>query len=502
MGLFGNKNKKFKEINNMNKATIISLIEQIKSSTADKDIQKELLEIGNMIQSHQPSVQKELVAIDAKTIHLLKEAAVLVDKKQYIMVASKIANVRTQIANRKQYCLGDRRLSKKELKILKAAEEAMNQSGGLEETRTDELQSQVEQYSTELSDLMDRLRTLQELYKKEPTNTSIRTDATIVSNKIAALNKKIESLGVHINTEAQVAAAKEADEFMKELNENASYTQEEIQVTAASLQANSEKLKEQEQQNQELASVLGASLGVGATDPFAALNGQTSTASDPFAVLGNNTTSTQTGSNTQTQFGSFDSSAIGTSSMANDIKREKRGIEEALSKYDDMLEDASEDLEDLNRELIPLLQKRQNASPSDCLVLDGQIDKINARRGGLINKIKRLRQAEAQLNDKLSLLDKLETQQDLAATNAQIEKLTGGKFADFAGLAMFLNEAVKESNEQLEEIGMAVNISESEEIQMNSATGASAVLSDAGATVKDEDKYAALEQELGLALRA
>jgi hypothetical protein len=64
---------------------------------------------------------------------------------------------------------------------------------------------------------------------------------------------------------------------------------------------------------------------------------------------------------------------------------------------------------------------------------------------------------------------------------------------------MYLNDAVKESNEQLEEIGTAVSIAESEEVMMSSASGASAALSDAGALGKDEHKYDSLMADIGMA---
>jgi chromosome segregation ATPase len=234
-------------------------------------------------------------------------------------------------------------------------------------------------------------------------------------------------------------------------------------------------------------------------DPFAETSTSTSAVFNPFADTANIGMGAAAPAQTQAQYGGFNASEVGTASMANDIRRTQQAIQNSIDAFNDKIEDANDELNDYNAELRPLLERRKVASPSECLALDGQIDQINAKRGSVIYKIKRFRQEQAQLNDKLALLDKLSAQQDLASTNAQIEQITGGKFADFAGLAMFLNDAVRESNEQLEEIGTAINVAESEEIMMNSASAAGAALSDAGALGKDEHKYDSLEADIGMA---
>ena len=94
-------------------------------------------------------------------------------------------------------------------------------------------------------------------------------------------------------------------------------------------------------------------------------------------------------------------------------KDEKKAQE--IETNQDKIQAADEELKEYNRQLLPLLERRKTASPSDCIAIDGMIDQLNAKRGDVINKLKRYRQAQAMLNDKLSLVDELDTQQDLMA---------------------------------------------------------------------------------------
>ena len=108
-------------------------------------------------------------------------------------------------------------------------------------------------------------------------------------------------------------------------------------------------------------------------------------------------------------------------------------------------------------------------------------------------------QASSALSDKAAMVEQLKTQQDLMLTNEKIDKLTGGKFADIQGMAMFINDAIEQGNQRLEEIRMAKAVADSTDIETGSASAAAAVLSDMGGMTKDENKYAMLEASVGLA---
>ena len=182
----------------------------------------------------------------------------------------------------------------------------------------------------------------------------------------------------------------------------------------------------------------------------------------------------------------------------SDVKRAKSVYETELDKIENELEDLSDDLKDIDSELKSLLTKRQNASPSDCLVLDGEIDKIQSKRGGIVNRIKSFRQQQAILVDKLQLVEKLENFDSIDEVQDKIGAMTNGRFTDYVGLAMYLNETIKADNQDLEDVALAVSVTDSEEIQMNSTAATSSYLSDFNSVNKDEDKYLALERELGI----
>ena len=93
-----------------------------------------------------------------------------------------------------------------------------------------------------------------------------------------------------------------------------------------------------------------------------------------------------------------------------------------------------------------------------------------------------------------------EVQQDLEAVKNRIQQLTGGRYADIEGLSMYLKEAAQKENEELERFGVANSVADSEEINTRTMTGNNSDYMDS-VNVKDEDKYAALEAELGLATR-
>ena len=499
MGLFGfgNKDKKNTEINNANKNQIMSILNQMQMQCRDANAMAIIKGIQTQLGSQGDTAKKEVMAIDGQILTLITEANTYLLKGQFPTAITKLAKAQDLAVDRTQYCMMGGRMTKQDAKRQKEVDRAMDKIKAQPKTRAEELQTLIDQKNAELDGLQKEFARLGEQYKANPTNQSIISQANTVKVKINAAQNMIATYTAELNKENTDSTIAEIAAQREQIKSTRTHTEEEMEVARAEFQAQNEDLKKLQQENAAGMDLLNQSVGGLFDNPFE--TSTTATMNNPFAdtAFGTSTAPAQG----TTQFGGFNSTDMGSASMANDIQREKRGIEDALDKYEDKLEDANEELEELNRELVPLLKKRQNASPSDCLILDGQIDKIQAKRGSIIYKIKRLRQAEAQLNDKLSLIEKLETQQDLEATNAQIEKLTGGKFADFAGLAMYLNESVKQSNEQLEEIGTAVSVAESEDIMMNSATGASAALSDASTNSKDEDKYAALEQELGLALR-
>lgn len=488
-GLFGNKEKKNKEANNANKQNILSLIQTITMSCRNADALAVLNSIRTELQSQGETSDEKVLVIDAEVIQLLSEANTFVLKQQYPIAQTKLNKALSKAIDRHQYCMTGGQMTKQDKAAADAAKKLMAQAtAGTKKSRSEELQAQIDEKNAELEALQQEFENLRKLHEENRSNASIMAQGNTVRMKITAVKTQIDNLTVELNKETTDTLVSDMANTNEQLTRGRTHSDSEMEVHRAKIQAQNEARDATKEQLAADFDLLGQTSGA-SLDPFA----EGSAASDPFAdVFGTASTQSQ-----NQQFGNFNASEVGTVDMAREIAKAARALQESIDAYTDKIDDSNDELSDLNAELKPLLERRRTASPSDCLALDGQIDQVNAKRSSVVYRIKRYRQVVSQLNDKMSLLDKLSTQQDLAATNAKIEQLTDGKFSDFEGLAMFLNTSVRESNEQLEEIGMAIGVAESEEILMNSAAGASAALNDAG-TTKDEEKYLAVEQELGM----
>ncbi|MBQ8429641.1 MAG: hypothetical protein IJX30_06055 [Clostridia bacterium] len=498
--LFGDKDKKNTQINNSNKSQMLAIITQTQMSCRNAEALTLLRNITAQLQGQGETASKEVMTIDGEILKLLTEANTYLLKQQNPTAITKLNRVANLVIDRSQYCMMGGRKTKQDQKLENQAKRAMANVKAAPKTRAEELQSRLDDLNAELEGALKEQEQLKALYEQNRNNAAIIGRAHAVRTKIASLRNQVNATTLELQKESQEAAIIETVAINTELESTRTHNESEMEIARTALESqNQAKVETQAQLAADSALLNQGAAGLFTDDPFA----------DPFqdmattANLFGDTTGTMATAATpqaQTQYGAFDASAMGTSSMAKDIKNAQRELENSMNLFNDKIEDANDELQDLNAELRPLLERRRTASPSDCLTLDGMIDQINAKRNGVINKIKRYRQATAQLSDKLSLLDKLDTQQDLTATNAKIAQLTNGKFADFQGLAMFLNDSIKQSNEELEEIGLAASVAEGEEIMMSSSSAASAVLSDTGTITKDEHKYDSIAQEIGMTL--
>lgn len=497
MGLFGfgNKEKKNTQINNANKSQILAIITQAQMSCRNADALTILRNITTQLQGQGESSSAEVMTIDGEILKLLTDANTYILKQQFPTAITKLNKALNLAIDRNQYCMLGGRKTKQDKKLEDQAKRAMERVKAAPKTREEELQTRLDELNAALEAAMQEQEQLKQLYQQNPGNASILGRAHSVKTKIASIRNQINATTLEIQKESQDSAILANVAVNEELASTRTHDETQMEMARANLQSQNQMRNEMQAQLAED----GALLAQGAadlfgSDPFA----------DPFATnamatdLFGSPMATANAPTAQTQYGGFDASAVGTSSMANDIKKVTKELENSMEVFNDKIDDANEDLKDLNGELRSLLERRKNASPSDCLALDGMIDQLNAKRSGIINKIKRYRQATAQISDKLSLLDKLDAQQDLMATNERIGQLTGGKFADFAGLAMYLQDSIKQSNEEMEELACDVAMAESEDVMMGSASGASAVLADAGSLTKDENKYDMLAQEIGM----
>lgn len=499
MAFLGIKSKAERNIetNNANKMTIISLIQSTQVNCKNMDASNMLRNLQIELQSQGETSKEEAIKIDKQIKVLLAEANKYILKQQYPTAIIKLTQAQNLAVDRHQYCLaggtmlkGDKKAADKANKIL---DEQLKE---LESTRSraEKIQEQINEKQAELDGFTKEYEKLKKLNQENPGNMAIRSQASTIVMKMKALQNSINTFSIELQKENTDVAIATAATESQTLVGSRQYSDVQTQINRDNLVAANNQMQQTQNQiasDMALFNSMGGAVADPFADPFGDSLGMGAVMADPFA----DPFGTQNAQSAQSQYGGFNASPMGTVEMANDIKRQSREIQRSIDEYTEKIDEASEDLEDYNSQLRPLLDRRKTASPSDCLVLDGQIDQINAKRSNVIYKIKRYRQAVSQMSDQLSLLDKLSTQQDLTATNERIKQLTSGKFSDYEGLAMYLNDSVKQSNEELEAIGIAVSVSESEDVLMASASAASAALTDSG-TTKDEHKYDALENEI------
>lgn len=172
------------------------------------------------------------------------------------------------------------------------------------------------------------------------------------------------------------------------------------------------------------------------------------------------------------------------------LQKGKESMSREIEKLDERRAECVERLKEL-------LIQRKTADASQCIVLDGRIDELNATLQDVEFSINRFTQQRATLVEQQSLANKLKANKQIAQMDEQISALTGGKLSNLGSLAMSVSEAVERANDALEEAGTANMVAGSVEMNTHTMTGTSARMVDGEAT-KDEEKYSALESKIGL----
>jgi hypothetical protein len=490
MGLFGDNGKKNRKTNDNNKQSILSKIEAIKLQVrGDAQVLQLLGNVSAELKAQTSSDKKEVARIDVQILTLLDEVTNNVVKGASFAAVNRLDKISGLVNERRQYCAAVGHLTKDQEKLLKDQEKTnkrINKSVNRQnpQTRIEKLLEELEKVQIQLDENEKDFERLKERNAKTPGNVSILEQGRDNRTTREKLEKKKRTLQGELDYERETLRIAEQSKFQEEVVKDRTISIDEHQVNMESLRETKEKsnaeLEMLAKDSQEVYGDLGNSVF---DDPFA--ESESVAISDPFAESQSNTHK------------SFSQSSLGAPEMRGEIAKTKAALEKSIEKYEDKIDDAEEDLRDLEEELKPLLLKRKDASPSECLVLDGKIDGLASKRSGVEYAIRRYRQGKAVLEEKLRLMEKLSTQQDLEQTEREIDRLTEGKFQDFEGLAMYLKNAVQESNEMLEEIGGAGLVADSEEISMNTFSSLASQTFDAPEN-KDEEKYDALMRDLGL----
>lgn len=476
MGLFGKKKKDYLQLNRKSKANIFSALQQLQlSAGASIEVKTLLRSMQSQISFQTDSNSEEVDRIDTEILKILKKAVGLIAKGQSTVALVDLRSASNKIRERAQYCT----IGGTDIEI----------DHPVSKTHAEELQDQIDKNYADLVVLQNEFEEIKKLCKNEPENISLKTRLCDTKIKIDKLSNILASLMAELSNEITHESIAELNTIRDNLEKSRTYTQVDIEFMTDEYKkqlVELEKLNNQTRKSLDLISQGASSKTI--VDEIADAESIKAKTSTGYGLSYQSTSDYETN-----QALDFTSNVT-----ANDIRRAQLVLKNAIDEYDDKLEDEGEELKDIDIELRQALLARQKATPSECLVLDGKIDKLNSQRGSIINKIKRYRQHHATLMEKLTIVEKLANVQNIQAMESQIGKLSNGKLLDFEGLAMYLNEAVKIANKELEDINTAVLVSENEEINMTPASASSTIVSDAIIISKDEDKYSKLEEELGL----
>lgn len=503
MGLFDflkNKDKENAEINSYHKREIATLIEQAKNSCRSPEVISILRDIQREIESQTETSSAKVQELDAEIIKNLQAAIKYGKSQQAATAVTKLIDALEYTIDRSVHCSIGGNMTKADKKASKAAEKAMKKVAKTELTREEQLQEQIDQLELEKASLERRFQKISELNKEFPGNAALISRLKNIKAKHDAVKTKIVYVSNVANTEVSAEAANDITSTINDVVNTSTVNPVEVEITISEMNAAKQNAEQLVAAGQQLNAALGQSMGLEAPSLDLGYGSEISLdTSYGTSTTSMNTGISQTGPARQTQFGGFDASQMSSREMEKDIKKTIAAIEKQIEDCNDKIDDATDDFNDYNSQLRTLLSRRENASPSECLTLDGQIDELNSRRSSVMNKIKRYRQIKSNLSDRLSLMEKLGTQQDVSAMADRIQEVTGGRFADIEGLAMYLKQSVADSNEELENIGLAVAVSESEEINIGSTSATYAGLSDASnINIKDENKYDSLKMDLGM----
>ena len=537
MDLFKNKNREIKKANDFMKDQLIEQIENLKSECRDIPVKQKLESLRKELESQAQTENPEAFSIIKEIKEKIAEAQGYIVDKNTGFALNVVSEAIALAAERRKLCTNTGDLVGRDAKKAKEAEKLLNKhekekkAHAAPKTRIDALEEERKQAIKERDKhKAEKERLLGILQGLDYYDRDIEDEMFEAERAEQEAQNVLNDINAEIAIEKNAMAMKKDTERFEAAQRDRTYSQDQMEMlqqdyeamNAAKEQDLQRNLRAQEVRNENLNrhsqaqdSLRNASRGQatqGATtaqgNPYARAGATTqanpyaragaTTQANPYARAGATTQANPYATTGANPYGGGNNdSPLGSKA---DIARMNSILEQSQEQYNEKLEEASAELASYDSALRPLLQKRQTASPSECLVLDGKIDQLNAKRNKVAHTVKRLRNAIAQLDEQLTLMGKVEFQQDLESMKDRIQQLTGGRYADVEGLSMYLKDSIAKENSELENLGVSNAVIDSEEINMNSYSGANSSVADMS-NEKDEDKYAALERELGVATR-
>ena len=493
-----NKKKKYEAINAQSKKEILTLIEGYIQQAHDISLASKFNSAKNMLANQGVTSSEQVATIDKTIVSFLVDLGNDLASGSIAVVEEKLDKVFEELNKRAPLCADNSAFrTKQEIKRDKEAEKAKKRLGVNTTVATAEdlyspeelIKFMIIKASEQKSKMQQEKQELFNILDKDPRDSVATYSWMSLKVKMKENEDRIAMLQSEGNRTLLVNSIQRLTLEQKRMIVSRKIGDEQFDMIMSDYQKMVEARNADNVRTDEGMKIFFGSDIKGKNESMPIQEKQPAILNDPdfIAMKG--------GSTTNESFSSVGNAA--TDEVFGKIGQIVRELEKCDLMYSDKLDDVSEDLKDIDIQLKQLLEKRVTASASECLILDGQIDRLNVDRSNAKNAVQRYRQALATNTEKLSLARSLQVQHDLNEINRKMQSETDGVFTNFEDYAMALRDYVEKANSDLENIGTANTVANGVEIQMNTITGRNSYAS-SDFEIKDEDKYKALEMELGI----
>lgn len=503
-------NKKQKNINDQNKQQIVDMLSNMLAQCRNADVASTLMTIQQRLGEQMATDSKEVEKVDEKIVERLTNLQKDVINGSFQAANLQLEKVQALVSERSTHCLGSRRKKVGFFAWLFRRKNKAKSENDLYDTNTlldlmiARAQDQFDACKAEMAKVAGQLA-------KDQENAS-----TVNRWKKLKIEKKgfQDRLTMLLSESYRAALVKEMENLTNEhkaLLASRTCTDEQFDVIMANFNAVQQQVAADKQRNK---TAENAFFNSGSTetsiynDPdfIEATGGKTAAAA--YDTPAASAPSVGFGIENDPDFIAIvgDKQPAGKKTVKSDAKRWEmladeiediiRELERAEFKFENAIDEKDAEMKVIRDDLCRLLKKRDAASASECLTLDGQIDRLRAKYETGKVALKKLRQASAINGEKLANALTIRDQIRIDEISNGINEVDSGIFAQFEENAKALRRRVAESNEELERIGTINIVANGEEIQTQMYTGYGSDVAPKG-EVKDEQKYDDLKAELG-----
>ena len=520
-----NKKKKLEALNAQSKQELLSQIEVFIQQTKDPSVAARLNSAKNMLLEQGDSSSEEIPAIDRAIFSFLADIQKDLAAGNTGVAGKKLDKVIEQLRKRAPLCADNSAFrTKKDIKRDREAERTRKKMGiGREAAAPETIYTPEELMEFMLMEAAEQLKRLEEekvrlfnTLSRTPNDPVALSSWNVIKVKIKTKNDQIGMLSDERYRNIIVEGMQTLTAEQKQMIAKREIGDEQFDILMSDFKKMQEAREEDVSRTRTAAGVFFTEGATAQSASAAAAPAQPAIFNDPeFIAMGQASGAAMPAAAAPAQPAIFNdpeflamSGAAGAPASApaagnaatnaameriDDIVHE---LEKCELMYQDKVDELGADLKEMDMRLTQLLKKRAGASASECLSLDGEIDRLNAERVTAKNTLKRYAQALAINTEKLALARSLKGQRDLNEINRRMREATGGTFTNFEDYAMALRDYVEKSNAELEQIGTVNAVAGGVDIRTGTMTGRDADSADFD--VKDEDKYRALEEELGM----